>query len=92
MYWPGAGFLVSLFQPLLKRMFVLTPAVRRSRCVGCGACADTCPNLAITIEGGKARISRDQCIRCYCCHEACTQGAIKLKRSLLYRLFHKVTR
>jgi ferredoxin len=88
----AAGFLASLLEPLLRRMFVLTPVPVRGRCVGCGACQDACPNVAIAIENGKARISRDQCIRCYCCHEACPHGAMKLKRSVLYRLFHKVAR
>jgi ferredoxin len=88
----AAGFLVSLFQPILKKMFVLTPVPVKSLCVGCGACQDACPNLAVTVEGGKARIKRDQCIRCYCCNEVCPHGAIKLKSSILYRLFHKVYR
>ncbi len=88
----GAGFLVRLLQPLLKKMFVLNPVPVKSLCVGCGACEDACPNVAITIVDGKAKIARDQCIRCYCCHEVCPHGAMKLKGSILYRLFHKVFR
>jgi uncharacterized protein (DUF362 family)/NAD-dependent dihydropyrimidine dehydrogenase PreA subunit len=88
----GAGWFVSLLQPVLRKMFVLNPVPVKSLCVGCGACEDACPNLAITIVDGKARIARDQCIRCYCCHEVCPHGAMKLKGSILYRLFHKVFR
>jgi uncharacterized protein (DUF362 family)/NAD-dependent dihydropyrimidine dehydrogenase PreA subunit len=88
----GAGWLVSLLQPVLKKMFVLNPVPVKSLCVGCGACEDACPNLAVTIVDGKAKVKRDQCIRCYCCHEVCPHGAMKLKGSFLYRLFHKVFR
>lgn len=88
----GAGFFVSLLQPVIKRMLVLNPTVAKGLCVGCGACQDACPNLAVTVESGKAQIMRDQCIRCYCCHEACPHGAMKLKGSFLYKLFHKVFR
>ena len=87
-----AGFLVSLLSPVLKRMFVLKPVPVKSLCVGCGACQDACPNLAVTVESGKAKIKRDQCILCYCCNEVCPHDAMKLKGSILYKLFHKVYR
>jgi len=88
----GGGWLVNLLQPILKRMWVLNPVPVKRLCVGCGACEDACPNDAIKIIDGRAAIARDQCIRCYCCHEACPHGAMKLKRSILYSLFHKVAR
>jgi len=43
-------------------------------CVGCGACASTCPVSAIS-EGTPYKISED-CVECGACAAACPVGAI----------------
>ena len=88
----AGGRLVALMEPLLGRMFVLTPMPLRRLCIGCGACVNACPKGTLTIEKGKAKINRRQCIRCYCCHEVCPRSAMKLKGSILYALLQAVLR
>ncbi len=61
------------------------PAVRADTCIGCGKCAESCPQKIIEIRSGKAHIHRRGCIRCYCCHEMCPVRAIDLKRFRLFR-------
>ncbi len=62
------------------------PEVNKKKCIGCGECARSCPQKVITIENKKARIALKNCIRCYCCQELCKPGAIKIHRSLIYRI------
>lgn len=45
-------------------------------CVACGACVDTCPVSAITMED-KAVVDADVCIDCGACEDGCPVGAIK---------------
>ncbi len=61
------------------------PTVRKSVCIGCGKCAESCPQKIIKIEQKTARIPYSGCIRCYCCHEMCPVRAIDLKRFALFR-------
>ncbi len=45
-------------------------------CVGCGACAGTCPVEAISVAD-MAVVDADTCIDCGACEDACPVGAIK---------------
>lgn len=45
------------------------------KCVGCGSCADECPNEAIKEAGDKYEIT-DECVDCGACAEACPESAI----------------
>lgn len=49
----------------------------KNRCAGCGECVKVCPEQAITIENGKARIDRSICTLCKVCENRCLPGAIK---------------
>lgn len=46
-------------------------------CKGCGDCLDSCPEDAITIENGKARIDNVICRKCGKCFEACPFDVIR---------------
>ncbi|MCL2321346.1 MAG: DUF362 domain-containing protein [Oscillospiraceae bacterium] len=60
----------------------LYPVVIKEKCIGCGVCANSCPQKTITMttsQGKKqAFINTKNCIRCYCCHELCPNKAIKI--------------
>lgn len=58
------------------------PHVDRKKCVGCGKCAESCPQKIISITGGKATMPRRGCISCFCCQEMCPAHAIGVHRGL----------
>ena len=62
------------------------PVVVKSKCIGCGECARSCPQKIITIKNKKAHIDKSKCIKCYCCQELCKPQAIKIHRSIIYRI------
>jgi pyruvate formate lyase activating enzyme len=53
--------------------------VRDILCKGCGACAETCPQGAVTMsrEEGR-RIDREKCDRCFLCVEGCSYQALSV--------------
>jgi len=63
------------------------PALKAEECVGCKECFRICPAKAIEMKNGKPRINRKTCIRCFCCQEFCPKGALKVRRTLLARMF-----
>lgn len=74
-------------QALERRFLAPVPQISRSRCVGCGKCAESCAPEAVTIQTGKAVIRYDRCIRCFCCHEMCPVKAVGIRQfRLLQRL------
>lgn len=56
------------------------PKLIPERCVGCGKCAESCPEHLIDIVDGKASIRRKGCISCFCCQEMCPAHAIDVTR------------
>ena len=51
------------------------PTVNANECVGCGACADVCPQDAITVDD-IAVIDASKCVECGACVDECPSGAI----------------
>lgn len=47
-------------------------------CIGCGACAGTCPVGAIKEADGVYVIDADACIECGACAGSCPTGSIEL--------------
>jgi ferredoxin len=45
-------------------------------CAGCGACIDSCPSGAISLQAKIATIDRQRCNECQACIEVCPTGAI----------------
>lgn len=46
------------------------------KCVACGACVVICPNRAIRLSGGAARVDSDRCTACLRCVCKCYTRAI----------------
>jgi NAD-dependent dihydropyrimidine dehydrogenase PreA subunit len=63
----------------------LHPRLIPSACIGCGRCAEACPNQVIT-SGRPPTFDLDHCIGCLCCVEVCPQGAIAPRRNLIARI------
>lgn len=48
-------------------------------CIGCASCVGACPNSAIDIVDGKAKVvNKDSCVFCGYCGAACPEFAIKV--------------
>ncbi len=47
-------------------------------CLGFGNCVKKCPEGAIHIENGVAKVDRERCIGCGVCLQACPKGVIEL--------------
>lgn len=45
-------------------------------CIGCGECADACPEKAINLAR-PGRIQREKCVRCGACVEVCPGGGLR---------------
>ena len=69
----------------LERVLAPHPVVMASRCIGCGKCAEICPQHTIRLDK-KAKIRQEKCIRCFCCHEMCPVKALQVKKFSLFRL------
>ncbi|MBR6558930.1 MAG: DUF362 domain-containing protein [Clostridia bacterium] len=66
-----------------KRFLKPVPNVKKGSCVGCGKCAESCPQHIIEIKSRKARIiKKSNCISCFCCQEMCPAHSITVKRRL----------
>lgn len=46
------------------------------RCIGCRACLEACPNLALTESARGLALARERCRRCGTCVEACPSRAL----------------
>jgi uncharacterized protein (DUF362 family)/Pyruvate/2-oxoacid:ferredoxin oxidoreductase delta subunit len=62
------------------------PKINKKKCIGCGKCAESCPQKIIDIKNKKAFININNCIKCFCCHEMCPYDAIKIKRIKIFKL------
>jgi len=50
--------------------------VRKDLCLGCGLCAESCPQQAISLQSGQVKIYHNRCNHCGLCLDVCPQGAI----------------
>ena len=79
-------YVPKFLRPAAKKILTPIPKIRESDCVGCGRCAQSCPQHTIQIVKHVAKINYQDCIRCYCCHEMCPERAIDIKRFSLFKL------
>ena len=70
----------------LERSMAPRPVIQKDKCIGCGKCAEICPQHTIRIVDKKARIRYGDCIRCFCCHEMCPAKAIELRKKKIFSL------
>jgi Fe-S-cluster-containing hydrogenase component 2 len=75
---------------LVAARLSMRPSPDPAACTGCRKCEEICPEGAISIVDGAARVDLSRCIRCYCCHELCEYDAIELERPLLLRLANRI--
>jgi thioredoxin reductase/Pyruvate/2-oxoacid:ferredoxin oxidoreductase delta subunit len=55
------------------------PRIDVSKCIGCGGCADACPEVVLAVVAGRAAIvNGHKCIGHSLCAEACPVGAIEI--------------
>lgn len=50
----------------------------QKKCAGCGTCVQRCPQRAVSLGDGYARIDRSKCVRCGVCASVCPQAALKI--------------
>lgn len=51
--------------------------IDKEKCIGCKACKEDCPASAITVESGKAEVTRD-CLHCGHCVAVCPVSAVSI--------------
>jgi uncharacterized protein (DUF362 family)/ferredoxin len=76
----------------LRGMIAPNPSLIKEKCIGCGRCAEVCPEKPAAIRMVKQgdilnpKWNMHDCIRCFCCQELCPVGAIETKYSNLGKL------
>lgn len=80
------GRVPKFLRPLADKIATPRPKIRKKDCVGCGKCAESCPQHTIEIRQKKAVITYNKCIKCFCCHEMCPARAIDIQRLTLFNL------
>jgi len=74
---------------LLAKYVRAWPEPSAEKCTRCGECVAGCPAGALAWRDGRRApvLHKRKCIRCLCCYEFCPSGAVRLRRSLIARLF-----
>jgi uncharacterized protein (DUF362 family)/Pyruvate/2-oxoacid:ferredoxin oxidoreductase delta subunit len=81
----------AFLHAFIQGELILVPGVLQKKCTACKECVAICPNGAVQILGGKAKIDKSRCISCMCCHEVCRFHAIKLGQKPFGRLLRGMT-
>jgi len=65
------------------------PVVDPQLCIGCGECAQVCPDNAIKIVKKKSFIDYNRCTCCGVCDRVCRYGALELKNPQMPRILEQ---
>ena len=81
------GFLRKPAVLVMGKLLKSYPLLSKSKCVGCGKCAESCPAHIIRIKedrSGRKRavFQKKGCISCFCCQEMCPMKAIEVRKAL----------
>lgn len=81
------GFLRKPAVLVMGKILKSYPLLSKSKCVGCGKCAESCPAHIIRIKeyrSGRKRavFQKKGCISCFCCQEMCPMKAIEVRKAL----------
>jgi ferredoxin len=66
-------------KPYVYLKNVVTLALDRERCIGCGMCLVVCPHGVLHVTDGQAQVQvgdRDACMECGACAMNCPTGAV----------------
>jgi ferredoxin len=59
---------------------VVTLALDKTRCNGCGMCVAVCPHAVFRLEQKRATLAdREACMECGACARNCESGAIRVR-------------
>jgi ferredoxin len=58
-----------------RRGITMVAKVNVDECVGCGACADVCPQEAIAVDD-VAVVNEAECVDCGACADECPNNAV----------------
>ena len=80
--WKMSLSLVLRYIPFLGSRLGRNPVFFKNRCIGCKACINICPVIALHVSPRNPKKiiwASKKCIRCFCCHEICPNNAIEIK-------------
>lgn len=75
----------------MRTFAMASPELIQENCKGCGRCVESCPMDTMAMKNGKPVFYLGNCIRCFCCQEMCEFKAIRVRRGLIARVFHRFT-
>jgi len=88
---PQTSLFINYFPKIvvdvIKPLVWFRPKIVQKLCKQCGKCYQICPQKTIKKVGNRYFINYDNCITCFCCSETCPYKAIKIEKSLLYKIF-----
>ena len=61
-----------------------TAEIDKTKCVGCGACIENCPEHAIImLPGWVSQVQQEKCVGCGNCMKICHKNAPSLKETTI---------